>query len=135
MSCNQHHMLAVHRIREFVSANKFYLYVALTLMFFYFSIMLFFPRTLLADPDTMWHIRTGQWILHHAQVPTVDFYSYTATGMRWISTEWLSEIFLALSFEIAEWHGVVILSAIACATIVAIICFHLVRNLRFSIAI
>src|SRR6266567_2158200 len=70
-----------------------------------------FTRTKLEDGKTLWHIRTGQWILNHAKVPIVDFYSYTAAGTRWISTEWLAEIFFALSFNIGEWRGVVILSA------------------------
>ena len=103
--------------------------------FFLLFILLAFPRYLLADPDTLWHIRTGQWILDHAQVPTVDFYSYTATGKRWISAEWLSEIFYAIAYKIADWRGVVILSAILCAAIIGILCLHLIRHLRFSVAI
>jgi hypothetical protein len=73
--------------------------------------------------------------LDHAQVPTVDFYSYTAVGKRWISTEWLAEIFFALVFKIGEWRGVVLLSALACATMIAIVCFYLLQHLRFSIAV
>jgi len=122
-------------MRWIASSDAFYVSIAATVFFFYFSIVVMFPRSLLGDADTLWHIRTGQWILDHAQVPTVDFYSYTAVGTRWISTEWLSEILFALSFKIGGWHGVVILSALACAAIVAIICFYLVRNLRFSVAI
>ena len=122
-------------MRLFASTNRFYFSVALTVLLFYYSILLSFPRTLLEDPDTLWHIRTGQWILDHAQVPTFDFYSYTAVGKRWISTEWLAEIFFALSYNIGGWRGVVILSALACAAIIAIICFYLLQNLRFSVAI
>jgi hypothetical protein len=121
--------------RLIASGNAFFLGTAATVFFFYYSIMLTFSRSLLADPDTLWHIRTGQWILDHAQVPTVDFYSYTAMGKRWISTEWLSEIFYAMAYKIGEWRGVVILSAMLCATIIAILCFYLVRHLRFSVAI
>ena len=125
----------MHRIKAFASANSFYFSVAVTVLLFYFSIMLPFSQSLLNDPDTLWHIRTGQWILDHAQVPTVDFYSYTAVGKRWISTEWLSEIFIALAYKIGEWRGVVILSTLVCAAIIGVICFYLVQNLRFSVAI
>src|SRR5262245_27434671 len=89
------------------------------LRFFSTTIMLIFSRTLFGDPDTLWHIRTGQWILDHAQFPTVDFYSYTAAVERWISTEWLSEIFYTIAYKIGEWHGVVILSALLCAAVKA----------------
>src|SRR5262249_51884473 len=80
-------------------------------------------------------IRTGQWILDHAQVPTVDFYSYTARGKPWIAFEWLSEIFYAIAYRTGGWRGVVILSAIGCAAIIVTLCLYLVRRLRFSIAI
>ncbi len=89
----------------------------------------------LQDADTFWHIRTGQWILDHAQFPTVDFYSYTAYGKPWISTEWLSEIFYALAYKLGGWRAVTILAAISSAAIVGILCFYLLRHLRFSIAI
>ena len=91
--------------------------------------------SLLKDPDTLWHIRTGQWILDNAQFPVVDFYSYTAVGKRWIAGEWLSEILFALAFNVGEWRGVVILSAITIAAVIATLSFYLVRNLRFSVAI
>jgi hypothetical protein len=117
------------------SDNGFCISISVTVIFFYYSIILLNPNGLFGDPDTLWHIRTGQWILDHARVPTVDHYSYTATGERWISTEWLAEIFFALAFRIGEWRGVVILSSLTCAAIIAIICFYLVRNLRFSVAI
>ena len=135
MSSGQYYNPTMHRIKAFASANSFYFSVAVTVLLFYFSIMLPFSQSLLNDPDTLWHIRTGQWILDHTQVPTVDFYSYTAVGKRWISTEWLSEIFIALAYKIGEWRGVVILSTLVCAAIVAVICFYLVQYLRFSVAI
>ena len=122
-------------MRLVTSDNAFYLSVSATIFFFYYSIILLNPNGLLSDADTLWHIRTGQWILDHAGVPTVDHYSYTASGQRWISPEWLAEIFFALFFRIGEWRGVVILSALTCAAIIAMICFYLVQNLRFSIAI
>ena len=136
MSTSRHAISSSARmLRLIASRNVFFLSTATFVFLFYYSIVLMFSHSLLGDPDTLWHIRTGQWILDHAQVPTVDFYSYTATGKRWISTEWLSEIFYAIAYRIGEWRGVVILSSLSCATIVAILCFYLVRHLRFSIAI
>ena len=61
------------------STGKISFSVALTVFLLYYSILLAFPNYLLNDPDTFWHIRTGQWILDHAQFPTVDFFSYTAS--------------------------------------------------------
>ena len=120
----------------FQSTNKLSVSVAIAVFFFSYSVIILLPGSfLLQDADTFWHIHTGQWILDHGQFPVVDSYSYTATGKRWIAIEWLSEIFLALAFKIGEWRGVVILSTIAIATIIATLCFYLLRNLRFSVAI
>src|SRR5262249_49414711 len=132
---NSRRLMPAQMMRLITTGNAFFLGTAVTIFFFYYSIMLMFPRVLLADPDTLWHIRTGQWILEHMRFPTVDFYSHTAEGKRWISTEWLSEIFYAIAYKIGEWRGVVILSAGLCAAIVATLCLYLVRHLRFSIAI
>jgi hypothetical protein len=89
----------------------------------------------LQDSDTMWHIRTGQWILEHARVPTVDLYSYTAAGKPWISTEWLAEVVYAVAFNLGGWRAVAIVAIAACAAIVGILCFYLLRHLRFTIAV
>ena len=40
-------------------------------------------RSLLGDGDTGWHIRTGEWILAHHQVPYVDMFSFTKPGEPW----------------------------------------------------
>jgi len=89
----------------------------------------------LQDPDTLWHIRTGQWILLHARVPTVDLYSYTAAGRPWISTEWLAETVYAAAFNLGGWRAVAIVAIAACSAIVGILCFYLLRHLRFTIAV
>ncbi len=34
-------------------------------------------KTLLGDGDTGWHLRTGEWILAHGQVPSRDIFSFT----------------------------------------------------------
>src|SRR5262249_2105478 len=46
-----------------------------------------------------------------------------------------SEIFYTIAYKIGEWRGVVILSAILCAAVIATLCLYLVRHLRFSVAI
>src|SRR3954452_11118943 len=47
---------------------------------------------LLIDPDTMWQIAIGRWIVDHGAVPTVDVYSFTMRGQPWISTQWLAQV-------------------------------------------
>jgi hypothetical protein len=122
--------------RYFQSGNNISTSVAIATFFLFYSVIIILPgSSLLKDPDTLWHLRTGQWILDNAKFPVVDFYSYTAAGTRWIAGEWLSEVFLALAFKIGQWRGVVILSAITIAAVIATLSFYLLQNLRFSIAI
>jgi hypothetical protein len=117
-------------------SNDIWLSVAVSVFFLYYSLVLSLPgSSLLQDPDTFWHIKTGQWILDHAQFPTVDFFSYTAAGKPWIATEWLSQIFFAAAYNLGGWRAVVILTALADAGVMALLCLYLLKNLRFSIAI
>ena len=48
--------------------------------------------SLLADGDTGWHIRAGQWILAHGHVPDRDIFSYTKAGQPWFAWEWLWDV-------------------------------------------
>ena len=115
---------------------RFSLSAAVTVFLCYFAFLLLLPGfTLLQDPDVFWHIRTGQWILDHAQFPTVDVFSYTANGKPWIPTEWLSEVLLALAYKAGGWRALVILAAASGAATIAIVCSYLLRYLRFSVAI
>ncbi len=51
---------------------------------------------LLADGDTGWHIRTGEWILAERQVPRVDLFSFSKAGQPWYAWEWGADIVFAL---------------------------------------
>src|ERR1700689_1543141 len=93
-------------------------------------IFLFFKldgaRTLLGDGDTGWHVRTGQWILAHHQVPYNDFYSFSRSGAPWVAWEWLWDVFCAALHQRWGLAGVVLASlAVICLTTMAL--FRLVR--------
>ena len=47
------------------------------------------------DPDFWWHLTTGNWILANHAIPHQDLYTFTVSGHRWITHEWLSEVILA----------------------------------------
>ena len=81
-----------------------------------------------AIPIPMAH-RDRQWILEHGRVPTVDGNSFTFLGKPWIAKEWLSQIALALAFEVGGWGGVVMLAAAAIAATFALLLRLLLRDL------
>jgi hypothetical protein len=99
-----------------------------------FSGVLWLP-VVLVDPDTLWHITTGMWILTHHAVPALDTYSFTAAGRAWVAHEWLSEVILAAAYGWAGWNGVMILTAAAAGSTIAFVAFYVARHVRIDIAV
>jgi hypothetical protein len=52
-------------------------------------------KTLFADCDTGWHIRTGEWIIAHGWVPFRDVFSFSKAGEPWFAWEWLTDVIFA----------------------------------------
>ena len=52
----------------------------------------------LIDPDIWWHLRTGQWIVDHAQVPATDSFSAYGMGKPWVALHFAVYIQLCLNF-------------------------------------
>jgi hypothetical protein len=87
---------------------------------------------LLIDPDTMWQITVGRWILDHGMVPQTDVYSFTMRGQPWISTQWLAQLAYAAIYSIAGWTGPVVLASVCIAATFALFTRFLVRHLSES---
>ena len=65
----------------------------------------------ISDPDTLMHLASGNWMLEHHQVPTIDPFSHNTSGLRWIAHEWLAQIVMALSYDWGGFYGLRILVA------------------------
>jgi hypothetical protein len=87
---------------------------------------------LLIDPDTLWQITVGQWIVDHRAVPVTDVYSFTMRGRPWISTQWLAQVMYALAYAVAGWAGPVVLAAGATAATFALLARQLRRHFTDS---
>ena len=70
-----------------------------------YALLLLAGNRLLNDPDTMWQITVGQWIIDHRAVPETDVYSFTMRGQPWISTQWLAQVLYAGAYAIFGWSG------------------------------
>lgn len=97
-----------------------------------YVLILLVGNRLLIDPDTMWQITVGQWILEHHSVPQTDVYSFTMRGQPWISTQWLAQVMYAESYAIAGWSGPVVLATTAIAATFALLTKFLNRHLSES---
>jgi hypothetical protein len=65
---------------------------------------------LLADGDTGWHIRTGQWIWAEGRFPYTDLFSFSKAGQEWFAWEWGSDIWFAYLFDHFGLKGVTLFS-------------------------
>jgi hypothetical protein len=77
-----------------------------------YAVLLAAGAKLLNDPDTYWHITSGQWILAHG-FPHADPFSFTFAGKPWIAKEWLSQVVFAEAFGLGGWTAVVVVAAAA----------------------
>jgi hypothetical protein len=74
----------------------------------------------LSDPDVWWHIRLGDWIIAHHQIPAGELFAYTAFGNPLVAHEWLSEaVFAALSAVGGLMLVTVLMGAVAWSGMVA----------------
>ena len=78
------------------------------------------------DPDTYWHLASGQWMLDHHEILRTDVFSSTVSGQAYSVGEWLGEIVLTLVFNAGSWAGLAIFRGL----LVAIAAFFLARLSR-----
>lgn len=97
-----------------------------------YTLFLLAGNRLLIDPDTMWQITVGQWILDHRAVPETDVYSFAMRGQPWISTQWLAQVLFAKAYAIAGWAGPVVLAAAAIGATFGLLARVLSRHLSQS---
>ena len=97
-----------------------------------YALLVVVGNGLLNDPDTLWQITVGQWILDHRAVPETDIYSFTMQGQPWISTQWLAQVMYAEVYALAGWSGPVVLAASAIALTFALLARHVSRHLSES---
>ena len=93
-----------------------------------FIVVMFSGANLLNDPDTYWHLATGEWILANG-FPHSDPFSSTYAGEPWIAKEWLSQIIYALVYRLGGWTAIAVLAAASFAVSFAVLARALQRNL------
>ena len=86
------------------------------------------------DPDFWWHVTTGNWILAHHTVPHHDLFTFTVSGHRWITHEWLSEVLISVLFAAGHLPLVsLVLGAVTAAGFV-LVYLSIDRRVNFVIA-
>lgn len=82
------------------------------------------------DPDIWWHLRTGQWILAHGQVPTTDPFSTYGTGKPWVAYSWLFEVLVYALYKNLGLSGILFF-AVAMSLLVGLLVHILIHQAKF----
>ncbi len=91
---------------------------------------------LLADGDTGWHIRAGEWILQTHSIPRHDIFSFSRAGEPWYAWEWLADVLLALLHRSWGLAGVTVLCGCLLAAGVVVVFQHMIwRGVHVLVAL
>jgi|CXWL01.1.fsa_nt_gi hypothetical protein len=63
----------------------------------------------LSHDDLFGHLRTGEWIVEHRAVPTVDPFSFTRPGARWVTHEWGFSLLAFGGWSLGGYCGLIVL--------------------------
>ncbi len=76
------------------------------------TVMLFHP---VSDNDFFWHLKTGEWIMQHRSLPTVDEFTFperpplTANEQFFLKQYWLGEVLYYLFYAGGGWTGIFVM--------------------------
>lgn len=105
--------------------------------FFFLLIFLSFMKPVI-DPDTPWHLKTGEHILLHKAIPTSDPFSFAEDSLpfigKFILTQyWLAQIIFSLVYKYGGTFGLALMSA-TILTFLAGLLRYLIRNKGFYLS-
>jgi len=78
------------KLRVFAS-SKLLVWAGLTCLFAVLPVF-YIKHAHLADPDIWWHMRTGEWIVQHHQIPHADAFSASTLGREWVDYSWIFDV-------------------------------------------
>jgi len=79
--------------------------------------------------DPYWHIKVGEWIVSHLEVPHTGIFSQTQENMPWTAHSWLSEVIMYVIYTAAGWPGLIVMSVVATTASILIMLNYLLEKL------
>ncbi len=86
------------------------------------------------DEDTLFHIRTGQYIVQNG-VPITDIFSFSIAGQPWLNHQWLWQVIVYTVYKIFGEQGIVTLQVFIALTIFIILFFLGYRKDRILLVV
>jgi hypothetical protein len=65
----------------------------------------------LSSVDLTYQLRAGGEILDTRVIPTVDTWTFTASGLPWFDQQWGAQVILEFAYRLGGWTGLVVLRA------------------------
>jgi hypothetical protein len=84
--------------------------------------------------DVWWHLKTGEWIVTHLQVPHEDLFPFGRERTPWIFTQWLGSSFLYLVYKFFGFCGLKVFRALFFVGTVLIFFQYAARRVRLPVA-
>ncbi|HET9742135.1 MAG TPA: hypothetical protein VFQ00_05240 [Terriglobales bacterium] len=109
----------VRRHLRRIASSQLLMWAALVIVFSVLP-LLWLQAGNVTDADIWWHMRTGEWILQHHQIPHVDPFSATTMGHPWVDYSWLFDLganFVVAHFDLASilWFQIAMYAVITAA--------------------
>lgn len=101
--------------------------------FFCVFIFLNFFRPLDIE-DVWWHLKTGEWIVTHGQVPHQDLFPFGQEQTPWIFTQWLGSSILYLVYEFTGLLGLKIFRALFFTGVLLVFFRYALKRTGFPMA-
>jgi hypothetical protein len=92
-------------------------------------------RSRFDDPDTWWHLKTGQIIWTTHIIPTTDVFSYVTNHHAWVPHEWLSQVLIYGAYRLGGYSGLMLwLCLLTSAVLIAgyLLCSVYSRNAKVA---
>jgi len=90
-------------IRTILYSHEFLIFIA------YFTFATIIAHPLLSDPDVGWHLKAGEYILSHHEIPFYDPWSFTSQ-QRWYNISWLWDVICDLLYKKFDLNGLAIIN-------------------------
>jgi tetratricopeptide (TPR) repeat protein len=76
---------------------------------------------LVHESDTLWHLKTGEWIVSNGQVPRTDPFGDESQPRPWMNWEWLFQVIIYFIHGSTGFAGLVVVKAIVVAIVAGLI--------------
>ena len=100
----------------------------LVALFFFIAVTIYFMIPIM-DPDFPWHIKTGEYIYQHREIPKTDPFSIASTGSLsekfLLSQYWLAQVIFYIIFSTIGPLGIIMLRSLIFAGIIGILWFSM----------